>query len=191
MLQWRTISDKIRRYFRPQNQDNECVAEPESVEACTLNRALSEYPECEMAYRTNDVLSEIILRTDRLMEEKRLYLNHDITLDIVAKEVWSNRTYLSRAISTKKQQTFRQYVNDCRLAYAAEVLYDKGYDIQDIAIASGFKSARMFCNALQQSSLSALDSLKKQTLKDIEFICINSNWLIKFNLQIDCRSVTS
>ena len=164
MLQWRTISDKIRRYFRPQNQDNECVTEPESVEACTLNRALSEYPECEMAYRTNDVLSEIILRTDRLMEEKRLYLNHDITLDMVAKEVWSNRTYLSRAISTKKQQTFRQYVNDCRLAYAAEVLYDKGYDIQDIAIASGFKSARMFCNALQQSSLSALDSLKKRYL---------------------------
>ena len=164
MLQWRTISDKIRRYFRPQNQDNECVTEPESVEACTLNGALSEYPECEMAYRTNDVLSEIILRTDRLMEEKRLYLNHDITLDMVAKEVWSNRTYLSRAISTKKQQTFRQYVNDCRLAYAAEVLYDKGYDIQDIAIASGFKSARMFCNALQQSSLSALDSLKKRYL---------------------------
>ena len=36
--------------------------------------------ECEIAYRERDILSEIMARTDVLMEQKRLYLNPDMTL---------------------------------------------------------------------------------------------------------------
>ena len=121
-------------------------------------------PECEVVLGERDVLLEIIKRADKVMLEKRVFLNPDLTLDSLAKEVWSNRTYLSRAISRKKGETFKQYVNCYRLNYAAELCASKRYGVQDIAIASGFRSARMFYAALQECDSLALDYLKKSYL---------------------------
>ena len=122
------------------------------------------FQECEVVSADEDQLADILHRLDALMREKRLFLNHNLTLCSLAKEAWSNRTYISNAVSRKKGMSFKQYVNSWRLDYAAKHLDGKGYDVYDMAVACGFRNARLFCKALQECDSIALDSLKKRYL---------------------------
>ena len=122
------------------------------------------FQECEVVTADEDLLTGVLLRLDMVMREKRLFLNQNLTLGSVAKEAWSNRTYISNAVSRRRGMSFRSYVNSWRLDYAAKNLDGKGYDVYDMAIACGFKSSRMFCKALQECDSIALDSLKKRYL---------------------------
>ena len=79
---------------------------------------------------------------NRLMEQKRLYLQPGITRDIVAREVLTNRTYITRALRAKGF-SFTQFVNSFRVAYALKLMADERYrdaSPADIAEMSGFSS---------------------------------------------------
>ncbi|MBR5856483.1 MAG: helix-turn-helix domain-containing protein [Bacteroidales bacterium] len=105
-------------------------------------------PEVEMSMRHCDILAEIANRADRVMEEKRLYLNPDLTLNRLAKEVWSNRTYVSKALRLKRGVSFREYVCHFRLKHAKKMCNNIGRGAYELAIGSGFNDVRTFNKAV-------------------------------------------
>ena len=105
-------------------------------------------PECTLVVKDSDIFEEILKRADAVIVEKRLYLDPSLTLSVLAKEVWSNRTYLSKALRERRGVNFRQYINSFRVNYAYGLQPRRGYTADDIAIMSGFRSIRTFYRAL-------------------------------------------
>ena len=121
--------------------------------------------DCEIVIMyQNDTLQNVADSADRVMREKKLYLNSSLTLDKLAREIGSNRTYLSKALSEKKGKNYRSYLNEFRVQYAKEQLCKKNYTLLDLAIISGFKNEKTFYNALVQSGDKSWKSVKKRYL---------------------------
>lgn len=81
----------------------------------------------------------------RLFEEEKLYLNPRLKLSDVAREVGTNRTYLSRYFNNDNGQTFYDYVNQLRIYHAKDLLVKyPSKSIALIAEESGFNSISTF-----------------------------------------------
>lgn len=75
------------------------------------------------------------------------YLDVELTLDKLAKELTINRSYLSSSINNITGKNFNSYVNEYRIASAIHMLNNTNKDfnsIDDIYIACGFNSKRSF-----------------------------------------------
>ncbi len=120
--------------------------------------------ECELICGMKDNFSDILCRADSVIMQKKLFLNPSLSLEMVAKEARSNRTYLSNAVSQRKGIKFKQYINEFRLLYAKQMLKMYDFEVEDIAIQSGFTSKRVFFSALNESKDPSLISLKKRYL---------------------------
>lgn len=124
-----------------------------------------EFCECDIVIMyQNDILQNVAESADRAMREKKLYLNSSLTLDRLAREIGSNRTYLSKALSEKRGKNYRSYLNEFRVQYAKEQLCKRNYTLLDLAIISGFKNEKTFYNALVQSGDRSWKSVKKRYL---------------------------
>lgn len=88
----------------------------------------------------------IISRSDSVLKKDKLFLDQNLHIGRLAKEVGTNRTYLSRSIKSIKGTSFADYINFQRIAYAKEYLVKNPPDItiDDLAIVSGFGSKRNF-----------------------------------------------
>lgn len=89
--------------------------------------------------RLEDTLEEVCL-------SKRLYLNPDLTVNDLANELNTNRTYVSQYFS-ERHTTFLKYINDLRVEYAMYQLVNTSHKIQDIMIDSGFHHMETFKRA--------------------------------------------
>ncbi|MBQ2133138.1 MAG: helix-turn-helix transcriptional regulator, partial [Bacteroidales bacterium] len=58
-----------------------------------------------------DKLDLLSYRVDEVMRLKQLYLNSNLTLEMLAQEMGTNRTYLSRMFNWKKKMSFIAYLN--------------------------------------------------------------------------------
>lgn len=83
-------------------------------------------------------------RIEELFSEKKIFLRPDLKLSDIAREVGSNRTYVSKFFNRDGVTNFYSYVNSRRVAYACELLADVTIPIQDIAMNSGFSGASVF-----------------------------------------------
>ena len=85
-----------------------------------------------------------------------MFLNKDITLNDLANQWNTNRTYLSQFINSYKEKSFIDYLNGLRITYFLDkVDTDKKwskYKIQAIADQLGFSSARSFSSAFMKST---------------------------------------
>lgn len=93
----------------------------------------------------------IIEKTDGILNSKKLFLNCNLSISALAREVGTNRTYLSRAIVHQRATTFRGYINMLRIVYAKSCVTknlasnaDEPINVEDLAILSGFGSKRNF-----------------------------------------------
>ena len=78
----------------------------------------------------------------QLMRDRQLFLRPDLTRDDLAREVMTNRTYVTRTLRMKGL-SFPQFVNSFRAAYAIEQMASGRYSDaspEEIAILSGFSS---------------------------------------------------
>lgn len=105
----------------------------------------------QIRIKKRDVLEEIAQRADRIMVGKRLYLIPDLTLEMFAREVSSNRTYLSKAIHKWRGMSFRHYVNTYRLKYARELYQSSAATPIDMAIGCGFNDLRTYSRATDEN----------------------------------------
>jgi len=76
------------------------------------------------AGRKDKQLYGLFTRLQELMTARRIYRQHDLSRDAVAKMLSTNRTYLSQAISQYTGLSFVYYVNSFRLEEAIRMLSD-------------------------------------------------------------------
>lgn len=82
----------------------------------------------------------------RFMEEKRRFLLESFSLMDLAEGVFTNKTYVSKAINQTAGLNFRQFVNRYRVQYAQE-LFKKNMSLRvsEMAAMSGCRSVQTFC----------------------------------------------
>ncbi|NCB18001.1 MAG: AraC family transcriptional regulator [Bacteroidia bacterium] len=96
----------------------------------------------------------IMERCDKVMAVKKLFLHQNLKISVLAREVGTNRSYLSVSIREVKCKSFSQYINHYRIEHAKYLMREKkeyppvipeGIDpMEEIALASGFSSSRTF-----------------------------------------------
>jgi AraC-like DNA-binding protein len=97
----------------------------------------------------------LIHHIDSVMQDKKLYTNPNLTIQDLAAEVNSNRTYVSRAINRTYGISFSQYVARQRVTYAMHILCDPQYTtdksaIADAVVLSGFSSDQNFYRVFKE-----------------------------------------
>ena len=92
-----------------------------------------------------DPFSDLMDRITRQMEEDRLFLKKGLSKEDLARAVHSNSRYISDCINRKAGCSFTDYVNDYRIRYARQLLYENpDMRLADISEESGFSSQVTF-----------------------------------------------
>lgn len=92
-----------------------------------------------------DVYRELYDRLVAYFEEEKPYLNSKLTINDVIRKVYSNRVYISRAISQCTGRNFCQFVNYYRISYAVECFRkDPDLKVSELSEKSGFNSPVTF-----------------------------------------------
>ena len=96
--------------------------------------------------------SNELLRSLRdCMEVQQMYKDPSITLDILAKAVGTNRTYLSVLINSRMKRGFSEYVNFYRIREAKRMLKDTDSKIALISQEVGFGTQQSFYTAFRNA----------------------------------------
>jgi two-component system response regulator YesN len=80
------------------------------------------------------------------------HLSDDISLTGIAENTGHNSSYLSRLFKQKNGVGVAEYITDCRVRLAKELLADPRNRIQDIAPSSGFTSVQYFYRVFKKST---------------------------------------
>ena len=111
---------------------------------------------------------EIYAKMKQLMTERCLFLRKDLTRDQMAREVMTNRTYITRALKGRGLN-FSQFVNAYRAQYALELMLDERYrdaPPADIAEMSGFSHVATMNRYLKKSAGSTACAFKVRVSDD-------------------------
>jgi hypothetical protein len=105
--------------------------------------------ECEINFVSTRSVN-ISRQLDKYMNEKQLFLNPDLNMEMIAREIGTNRTYLSAVISSSKEGFFI-YVNGMRLKYFMSLIKkDKELLLDDAIYLSGIKNRKAFFNVVRR-----------------------------------------
>lgn len=98
-----------------------------------------------------DVLYKSIYdRVIDYFDSQRPYLNNDLTINDIVNVLYTNKLYISKAISMYTGRNFCQFVNYYRVTYAVELFRkDTTLKIVDVASRSGFNSSVSFSMAFR------------------------------------------
>ena len=95
--------------------------------------------------REESAYKEVFERIKRYFEEEKPYLNNKLTINDVVLEVFSNKVYISRAISHFTGRNFCQYVNYHRIRHSMEMFRrNPDLKIAELWPMSGFNSIVSF-----------------------------------------------
>ena len=80
------------------------------------------------------------------MESKKPFLVESFSLSDLAAGVFTNKSYVSKAINSSSELNFRRFVNRYRVAYAQEIFRkNMSLRVQDLTMLSGCHSVQTFC----------------------------------------------
>lgn len=120
------------------------------------------YPKVRRSYviaeddESNDLLMEeavtedfkIIQRLVSYFEQEKPYLNKEIKIGDVAKRIYTNKTYLSRALNQRMFKNFSQFVNYYRVKEACNLFLENPLlSLNDMCSKSGFKNTASFSSS--------------------------------------------
>ncbi len=97
--------------------------------------------------------SEQKCQIENLLYTRNIYLNPKLTLNDLASEIGTNRTYLSNYLNQSLGTTFFDYINKFRIEYAEEMLAnpENNDKLETIAEKSGFNSLSTFRRAFERT----------------------------------------
>lgn len=119
---------------------------PEKEEILTIENQMQEQ---EQETQSLDIW---YLNFVKEFETKKMYLDAALTIESLAKQFDTNRTYLSQLINSNAKLNFNGFINKYRIEYALEMLSNPknhNLSIEGIANSSGFKSKSTFNNAFK------------------------------------------
>lgn len=118
-------------------------------------------------HSSDDKLKEIFVKIESLMKEEKLYKSSDLTLDMVADRLQTNRSYISKAVNTFAASSFNAYVNSFRIRRAVELLSDPKTDtpIKVIAEEIGYNNLTSFYKNFQKETGVPPSKYRQEVLK--------------------------
>ena len=99
----------------------------------------------------NGVILELSDKVRLFFEEELVYLNPKLNLNDLARDLGTNRSYLSRYFNNEENKSFFDYVNGYRLRYAENLLANTDKTIEVISEESGFNSVSTFRRVFQNA----------------------------------------
>ena len=107
---------------------------------------IEEIPASEPSSPVRDeTLRNVFERLEGYFLEERPYLDGNMTIDAVAKSLYTNKAYVSRAVKKYSGLNFCQYVNRYRVHHAMETYrLNPGLRMNELAQMSGFNSVTSF-----------------------------------------------
>lgn len=128
---YKKMQNNITEYLIEQNQSLEKFTIIEQIN----NKTTTLSPEVEQ-----NIQNQL-----KIWLSKKQYLEKNTTIDDLAKQIKTNRTYLSRYINTKYKCTFKRWITLLRIEEAKKLLVNnKEKSINNIAITIGFSSIESF-----------------------------------------------
>ncbi len=92
-----------------------------------------------------ETLGRIYERLETYFKEMNPYLESNLSIDMVARHLYTNKVYLSKAVKRFSGLNFCQYVNRYRITYSIELFKKKpGLRMIELAQFSGFNSITSF-----------------------------------------------
>ena len=116
--------------------------------------------------KTNDM--SIFTKITMAMSEEKLYVNPELTIDLLARKVNSNTKYVSHAINENAQMNFSTYVNTFRIEEAKHLLKEQEsqyWSMEAIAEQCGFNNPTSFYQAFKKNTGMTPASFKNTTMK--------------------------
>ena len=96
-------------------------------------------------------IDEILQRLEYLTGKEKIYLNPDLTLSELSRQVRCNSNQMSRIINEHYQLNFNDYLNRLRIEHASQCLKtDQEKTLLEIMYASGFNSKSVFNQAFRK-----------------------------------------
>lgn len=96
-------------------------------------------------------MEELIQRIESIIDDDQLYKNPDLTIRDVARELATNRLYISRAINTTFGYSFTVYLNRKRIEHAISLMAEHPMmSMENVATESGFVSETAFFRKFRQ-----------------------------------------
>lgn len=90
-------------------------------------------------------------RLEKKMTEKKLYLQKDLSLDVLADQLNTNRTYLSDCIKNGCGKTYSNYISDLRLHAAIKLFEQEAYlSVTEISEQVGYSTYTSFYRAFSR-----------------------------------------
>ena len=122
-----------------------------SHERCIVESMRLAHSDCVGDNTGEDVLYDNIYeRVSRYFETERPYLNTNLTINDVVDSMYTNRLYISKAISHCTGRNFCQFVNYHRVTYAVELFRgNPQLKVVEMATLSGFNSTTTFNSAFR------------------------------------------
>lgn len=94
---------------------------------------------------------EMVTRMKTLFDDEKVYLEPKLSLTDLARQMGTNRTYLSQHINKTYGQTFYEFVNSFRIVHSEHLLAETDYNLETVAEMSGFNSLSTFRRAFAAS----------------------------------------
>lgn len=110
---------------------------------------------------------ELFSRIEEAIVKKELYLDSSFSRTLLAREVGSNRTYVTKALKTHGVG-FYDYLNRYRLERAKQILSQRENStmlMEEVACGSGFSSVRVMNHCMVQSEGVTASQYRKKILK--------------------------
>ena len=97
-------------------------------------------------------VKELKLKLETFMEEEKPFLDQDLSILKLSKDLKTNTKYLSYIINTEYKQNFINFINEFRIKDVKENLLSNkmNYTIEALAQNSGFKSKSSFNGAFKK-----------------------------------------
>lgn len=103
-----------------------------------------------------------------LMDNDRMYLTPGLSVDAVAKEIGTNRAYISRLLNRTYNSTFPEFINGKRIKYAKQLLQDEPEAVLEyIALKSGFSTTSQFTRKFKEMTGQSPRQWQKSNKKNI------------------------
>ncbi len=102
---------------------------------------------------TEEHKEELKLLISQTINNKKLYLKSDLTIEMFSKHLKVSRTYISQVINEKFNMNFNAFVNELRIKEARRMLLNessKNLTIEAIGLKLGFRSKASFYTAFKK-----------------------------------------
>lgn len=140
-------------YFHTEKKKEPEILSDQGSETCKDNSE-TEKKEPEDVIAVPQQTSTLQEQTGRIAEffkKEQPFLDPDLTLEQCADMMGTNRTYISLSLNSHYGKTFREYVNECRIAYAKKyILEHRNAKLEEVAEVSGFKSGAQFSRKFKE-----------------------------------------